>query len=98
MDAYIITKLLTKALMTALIDSTLLFFMIKGFVNPIFRWIYIFIPVLVLLALFTFLIYPLDIFQHPVFPLFQAFCFLGGISGAARYYWQRWNRKKQPQS
>jgi len=97
MDTYTITKLSTAALMTALIHGTLLFFMIKGFIYPTFKWIYIFIPVLVLLELFTFLIYPLDIVQQPVSPLFQAFCFLGGISGAARYYWQRWKRKKQPQ-
>lgn len=98
MDTYTITKLLTKALMAALIHSTLLFFLIKGFVNPTFKWVYIFLPMLFLLALLIFLIYPLDIFQHPVFPLFQAFCFLGGISGATRYYWRRWKIKKQPQS
>ncbi len=89
METYAITKLVTVALMAALIYGTLLFFMVKGFINPLFKWLYVFLPLAILLQLFTFSIYPLTIFSHPVFRLFQVFCFLGGISGAAKYYWHK---------
>jgi hypothetical protein len=97
-DTYTITKLAIEALTTALLHGTLLFFMIRGFINPTFKWIYIFIPVLILLGLFAFSIYPLDIFQHPVFPLFQAFCFVSGILGAVKYYFQKRKQKKETHS
>jgi len=89
MEIYTITKLAAEATTTALIHGTLLFFMIRGFINPRAKWFYVLIILLIVLQLFAFTIYPIDIFAHPIFPLFQAVCFIGGIFGAIKFYWRR---------